>query len=249
MDKLGITTGAQSLRRALQLLRLLGKHQESGLTLMQTIEQSGLERSTVHRLLSCLVEEGFAEREEIGKAYRLGIEAVQLGTAGMRHMPLLDRYRSLLKKLARISGDTVFFVVRQGDYCLCLHREEGHFPVRVFTTDVGEKRLLGIGAGGLALMATLDDEEIAAILQRHALEYEKAGFDRLRMMQAVNNTRQQNFASITSTITEGVSGVGCALKVSTSHWASISFGAITPRLPQARQQELGELLAHELLQI
>ena len=116
MDKLGITSGAQSLRRALQLLRLLGKHQESGLTLMQTIEQSGLERSTVHRLLSCLVEEGFAEREEIGKAYRLGIEAVQLGTAGMRHMPLLDRYRSLLKKLARISGDTVFFVVRQGDY-------------------------------------------------------------------------------------------------------------------------------------
>ena len=120
--------------------------------------------------------------------------------------------------------------------------------MRVFTTDVGEKRLLGIGAGGLALMATLDDEEIAAILQRHALEYEKAGFDRLRMMQAVQNTRQQNFASICGTITEGVSGVGCALKVSTSHWASISFGAITPRLPQARQQELGELLAHELLQ-
>ena len=89
---------------------------------------------------------------------------------------------------------------------------------------------------------------VAAILQRHALEYEKAGFDRLRMMQAVHNTRQQNFSSITSTITEGVSGVGCALKVSTSHWASISFGAITPRLPQARQQELGELLATELLQ-
>lgn len=248
MDKLGVTTGAQSLRRALQLLRLLGKHQETGLTLMQTIEQSGLERSTVHRLLSCLVEEGFAEREEVNKAYRLGIEAVQLGTAGMRHMPLLDRYRGLLKKLARISGDTVFFVVRQGDYCLCLHREEGHFPVRVFTTDVGEKRLLGIGAGGLALMATLDDEEIAAILQRHTLEYEKAGFDRLRMMQAVQNTRQQGFACISSTITEGVSGVGCALRVSTNHWASISFGAITPRLPEARQQELGELLVHELLQ-
>ena len=246
MDKLGVTTGAQSLRRALQLLRLLGKHQESGLTLTQTIEQSGLERSTVHRLLSCLVEEGFAEREELGKTYRLGIEAVQLGTAGMRHMPLMDRYRGLLQKLARISGDTVFFVVRQGDYCLCLQRQEGHFPVRVFTTDVGEKRLLGIGAGGLALMAALADEEIADIMQRHSGEYERAGFDRLRMLQSVQNTREQGFACITNTITEGVSGVGCALKVSSNHWAAISFGAITPRLPQARMRELGALLVNEL---
>jgi len=52
-----------------------------------------------------------------------------------------------------MSGDTVFLVIRQGDYCLCLHREEGHFPVKVFTTDVGGRRLLGLGAGGLALIA------------------------------------------------------------------------------------------------
>lgn len=246
MDKLGLTTGTQSLRRALMVLRLLGQHQEEGLTLVQVTERVPLERSTAHRLLACLVEEGFVERQAKGKVYRLGIDAVQLGTAGMRRMPLLDQYDGLLQKLARISGDTVFFVIRQGDFCLCLQRQEGHFPVRVFTTNVGEKRLLGVGAGGLALMATLSDEEIHAVMQRHAKSYAQIGFSSARIMQAVRQTRQLGFSCITDTITEGVSGVGAAFQVSPTQWAALSFGAISPRLPMQRQNELGELLLQEI---
>jgi DNA-binding IclR family transcriptional regulator len=245
MDKLGLTSGTQSLRRALMVLRLLGRHQEDGLTLAQVTEHSKLERSTAHRLLTCLVEEGFAERQVRGKIYRLGIDAVQLGTAGMRRMPLLDQYGGLLQKLARISGDTVFFVIRQGDFCLCLQRQEGHFPVRVFTTDVGEKRLLGIGAGGLALMAVLPDDEIRQLMQRHAKEYAAMGFSTTRMLQAVRATRKQHYSCIADTITEGVSGVGYAFQVSAAQWAAVSFGAISTRLPALRQKELGELLVCE----
>jgi len=246
MDKLGLTTGTQSLRRALMLLRLLGQHQEDGVTLAQVTERLPLERSTAHRLLACLVEEGFVERQAKGKVYRLGIDAVQLGTAGMRRMPLLDQYDGLMQKLARISGDTVFLVIRQGDFCLCLQRKEGHFPVRVFTTNVGEKRLLGVGAGGLALMASLADEEIQSIWQRHAKSYMHMGFSIARMMTAVRQTREDGYSCITDTITEGVSGVGCAFQVSPTQWAALSFGAITPRLPQQRQHELGALLLQEM---
>src|SRR5690606_32676297 len=55
MDKSSGTAGAQSLRRALQLLRLLAEHHEDGIRLAEVMEASKLERSTVHRLLSCLV--------------------------------------------------------------------------------------------------------------------------------------------------------------------------------------------------
>ena len=67
----------------------------------------------------------FAERDPATKAYRLGVDAMQLGFASMRRVPLVDSCRPLMQKLARMSGDTVFLVIRQGDYCLCLHREEG----------------------------------------------------------------------------------------------------------------------------
>ncbi|RIX81681.1 IclR family transcriptional regulator [Acidovorax cavernicola] len=246
MDEPRETAGAQSLRRALQLLRLLAEHHEEGIKLTEVIAASGLERSTVHRLLSCLTEEQFAERDPDGKAYRLGIDAMQLGFASMRRVPLVDSCRALMQKLARMSGDTVFLVIRQGDYCVCLHREEGHFPVKVFTTDVGGRRLLGLGAGGLALMAALSDAEIDRILERHTAEYAQAGFTRERMKQAVKRTRSAGHADIVDTLTEGVSGVGRTFAASATTLAAISFGAITPRLPPARKKEMAQLLKAQL---
>lgn len=246
MDKASTTAGAQSLRRALQLLRLLAEHHEDGIKLTEVLEASGLERSTAHRLLSCLVEEHFAERDEGSKAYRLGVDAMQMGFASMRRVPLVDACRPLMQKLARMSGDTVFLVIRQGDYCLCLHREEGHFPVKVFTTDVGGRRLLGLGAGGLALMAALADAEVERIFERHLDEYAQAGFTRERLLQAVRRTRSAGYSDIVDTLTTGVSGVGCTFAASPTTLAAISFGAITPRLPAKRKLELAKLLIAEL---
>lgn len=248
MDEQPSIAGAQSLRRALQLLRLLARHQEDGLKLTDVISASGLERSTAHRLLSCLVEEQFAERDADAKTYRLGIDAMQLGFASMRRVPLVDSCRALMQKLARMSGDTVFLVIRQGDYCVCLHREEGHFPVKVFTTDVGGRRLLGIGAGGLALMAALPDTEIERVMERHTQEYEQAGFTLSGMAQAVKKTRLAGYADITDTITLGVSGVGRTFAASSTTLAAISFGAITPRLPADRKLEMAQLLIAQLPQ-
>ena len=240
------TAGAQSLRRALQLLRLLADHHEDGITLTAVMQASQLERSTAHRLLSCLVEEQFAERDPDSKAYRLGIEAMQMGFSSMRRVPLVDSLRPLMQKLARMSGDTVFLVIRQGDYCLCLHREEGHFPVKVFTTDIGGRRLLGLGAGGLALMAELADAEVERIFERHADEYAQAGFSRQRLLQAVRRTRKAGHADIEDTLTVGVSGVGCRFEASATTLAAISFGAISSRLTPARRTQMAQLLQEQL---
>ena len=246
MDNRTPTAGAQSLRRSLQLLRLLAERQEEGAKLSEVMEASGLERSTAHRLLSCLVEERFAERDEATKAYRLGIDAMQLGFASMRRVPLVDACRPLMQKLARMSGDTVFLVIRQGDYCLCLHREEGHFPVKVFTTDVGGRRLLGLGAGGLALMAALPDVEIERIHRRHVDDFAQAGFTRERVLQAIRQTRAAGYADITDTLTVGVSGVGCQFRAAPGTLAAISFGAITQRMLPHRKAELAQLLVSQL---
>lgn len=248
MVKQSSTAGAQSLRRALQLLRLLAEHQEDGLKLSEVIAASGLERSTTHRLLSCLVEERFAERDSANKGYRLGVDAMQLGFASMRRVPLVDSCRALMQKLARMSGDTVFLVIRQGDFSVCLHREEGHFPVKVFTTEIGGQRLLGVGAGGLALMAALSDAEIERIMERHATEYEQVGLTPARMAHVVRETRKKGYADIVDTLTVGVSGVGRTFAASATSMAAISFGAITPRLPPERKKEMAQLLIDQLPQ-
>jgi DNA-binding IclR family transcriptional regulator len=240
------TAGAQSLRRALALLRLISAHPFEGMRLGEVIREAGLTRSTTHRLLSCLVEESFVERDPVTQNYRLGVEAMHIGFAAMREAPLISRLQPVMNRLARLTGDTLFLVVRQGDFSLCLHREEGHFPVKVFTTDVGERRLLGLGAGGLALMAELPDAEIAAVFDRNALEYGKAHFTLPLMMKAVTRTRAKGYAEIVDTVTAGVSGVGRTFRPSPGMLAAVSIGAIGARLLAERRRELALMLRGEL---
>lgn len=236
--------GTQSIRRVLHLLRLIAQHDRQGLNLQEIIALSGLERSTAHRLVSCLVDEQFARRAD-DRRYYLGIDAMQIGFSAMHRVPIADTLRPLTKRLCRMSGDSVFLVVQQGDHALCLLREHGDFPVRIFTIDVGEKRLLGMGAGGLALLAQFDDQTITDMYQRNAQTYQAAGLALDALLQKAQQARKQGFAEIMDGITPGISGVGYAFPISDITRVAISFGAISPRLDGPRRQAMGQLLQKE----
>lgn len=216
-----------------------------GLSLQQITAMSGLERSTAHRLLSCLVEERFARRSTQQRLYHLGVDAMQIGFSAMHSEPIADTLRPLTKRLCRLSGDTVFLIVQQGDYALCLLREHGEFPVRIFTIDVGEKRLLGMGAGGLALLSRFDDATIREIHGRHADAYHAAGLPLETLLARAQQARAKGFAEIVDAITPGISGVGYSFQISDITRVAISFGAISQRLDATRRQVMGDLLRKE----
>lgn len=241
------TPGAQNMRRALQVLRVLGRHHDGGLTVSQVIEATQLERSTAHRLLTCLVEENFAARDEGSRRYRLGLDAMQLGFASLSRAPLVASYEALLQRLARISEDTVFLLARQGDYTVCLCREDGAFPVKIFSTRVGDIRPLGIGVGGMALLAASSDDDIARITRQHAQAFEAAGLTSAGLAKVIARTRKAGYAELLDTVTQGVAGVGAIIPdAGGAPFAAISIAAIKPRMTPARRAELGQLLMQTL---
>ena len=247
MSNLKETPGAQNMRRALQVLRVLGKHHEHGLSVTEVVAQTQLERSTAHRLLTCLVEEHFADRDASSRRYRLGLEAMRLGFASLRRAPLIASYEPLLQRLARISEDTVFLLVRQGDYTVCLRREDGAFPIKIFSTRVGDIRPLGIGVGGMALLAAASDEDIARIRNQHVQAFEAAGLNSAQFDKVIGRTRRLGYAEMVDTVTQGVAGVGAVLPdANGSAFAAISIAAIKPRMTPARRTELGQLILSSL---
>ena len=62
-----------------------------------------------------------------------------------------------LRNLSEITMDTSFVSVKRGNYAVCLHREEGTYPVRTHALQAGNQHPLGIGAGSLAMLSALDD--------------------------------------------------------------------------------------------
>ena len=246
MRKEASITGAQSAARALALLRQVGAHHPQGVRLTDLIALTGQDRSTAHRLLNCLIEEGFVERALPAKSYRLGLEAMQLGLVSAGMLPVVERFRALMQKMARQSGDTVFLMVRSGDHALCLHREEGSYPIKAFVVEPGSRRLLGVSSVGIAVLARLPDAEVAAVHARQEREYHRLGLTLDKLQGLVRQARRHGFSQATDFRGEETSGVGCAFRLSSNSHAGISVAAINSRMPPARRLELGARLHAEL---
>lgn len=236
--------GTQAVRRALEILRLLARHHDTGLTLSELIAATGFERATAYRIATSIVQSGFAERDS-NKRYRLGIESMSLGIAVMARMPLLERCRPILQSIARRTEDTVYLVVRYGDYGHCIHREEGRFPIKAFTINAGYLGLLGIGAAGHALLANFSDAEITDLYHRNQAAYELAGFTLSRIQDIVARTRRHSYASTDDLNVRGVGVVGIALSVTPGVHAAISVAAIKSRMDDTRRRWIADLVMEE----
>lgn len=237
--------GAQTVARALDLLQRIARAHPVGVTVAQLAEQTGLDRATAYRLVTSLVQAGFVERDA-GKRYLLGLQAMQLGLAAMARAPLLDVCKPLMQRIARRTEDTVFLVVRNGDYGHCVHFEEGTYPVKALVLQIGGMRVLGIGSAGMTLLSRLEDGQIDALYLRHAEEFAPFGYSLPELRAIIAQTRMQGCAMTDGLVTEGVGGVGMSFEISSGGHAAISIAAISSRMPPHRRMDMARLISEEL---
>jgi DNA-binding IclR family transcriptional regulator len=242
----GLAGGTQSLFRALGLLKLVSSQHEHGVEVAQLVEMSGLDRTTAYRLLSGLVQAGFLEREHASKKYRLGIESMQLGLTAMSRAPILEKCRPVMQQLARQTDDTIFLVVRNGDYGHCLHLESGNFPIKAMTLLVGDLRLLGLGAAGRALLATRTPDEIESLYKRHRTTYDDNDLSLAKMRSLVTRIQKSGYAETESLINHGVRAVGVSFEITNGNYAAMSVGAIDSRMTKDRRAWIADLITEQV---
>lgn len=238
--------GAQSPARLISVLRLISSHHVQGLSIADLTTLSGLDRSTARRLLMVLVQTGYAAKDEASGRYRLGIEAMLTGLASMAKPPLFDVCKPVMERIARSTGDTVFLIIRIGDFAHCLHVQPGSDPLHAHSLMTGQIRLLGQGTASLALAATLPTRELEQVYQRRHLDYEAIGLNHERLMHMVHQTRRQQHATSINLLTSGASGVGVAIDINASHIAAISVASYNIRMTATHQQEALQILRSEL---
>ena len=154
--------GAQSIRRAMAVLRILAVGQEHGVRLTDIVEETGLNRPTVHRILRVLLEEGAVEQDPQTRKYLIGQEVSLLALARTARTPVRAVAEPYLHHIAEKAGDTVFLTIRSGFDSICVDRRTGNYPVKVLSIEIGARRPLGLGVGGLVLLAFLPRAESAA---------------------------------------------------------------------------------------
>ncbi|WP_442596594.1 IclR family transcriptional regulator [Parapusillimonas sp. JC17] len=242
------SSGPRTLRRGLQVLRCLQENTQAGLSVTQLARLTGLQRPTIYRLLSALVEDGFAKSVPGTKRF-MATSAMAL-TVPQRD-PRIELALPAMQKLAALTGDAVFLVVQDKHESLSLWREIGPYPVQILATFAGKRQPLGVGSGGLALLARLDDESVEDIIALNSKELEQySGMSPREMRQLVQNTRTRGYSVVGNYAVRGALGVGCALCDSKGHpTLAISVTAITERMPASRQREIAGLIQDGLRSI
>ena len=241
--------GTQSLERAIALLRLVAGHAGRGARLIDLTQHSRLSKPTVHRLLRGLERQGLVEQDRLSERYHLGPEAFVIGSLAADRYGVHRAALPTLFRLAQASEDTAFLSVRRGWHVVCLHREEGPFPIRSHVLQAGDRHPLGVGAGSLAILATLPDDEIEEMIAACAAEFAEERYrsftpDILRA--SVARTRAEGFAFNPGHLTTGSWGVGVAILDRQGRCeGALSIAAIDGRLGDARRPQIAALLAAE----
>ena len=169
-----------------------------------------------------------------------------LRLASMRRDPLVELCRPAMKVLARRTQESVFLVVRSGDYSHSLHLEEGPRPVKNFADHVGVMRLLGLGLPSFALLAALPDDELQAHCTHYQTDYLAHRLTLSKLLRWVRQTRELGYAYIAA---QGLIGIGLRFEIGSCGEAALGLVAPASRITRARAPELAALVREELQRI
>jgi DNA-binding IclR family transcriptional regulator len=240
-----------TIKRANLLLRLLATAGKRGLALTEISSRSALPHPTVHRLLKQLNGEGLICQHDESRRYLLGPVAYELGLAAAEIFDLRHVCRPALERVSAETEDTSYFVMRSGFDAVCIDRVEGTFAIRTITLEVGSRRPLGVGAGGLAILAACVDEEHDRILQLTAARLSDFGkLDIELQKEAIARTREAGYALVKNRVTLGVTALGMPFHDSMRRpIGAISVGAIDSRMREQRRRQIAQLLKEQVLKI
>ena len=236
------STDAGSLKRGVVLLKLLATGGARGCPLSELSAKSGMPHPSAHRILKQLIAERLVEHNPESRRYTLGPLAFELGIAGSTMHDIRDLCEPAMVALERDTEDTVYLVIRSGFEAVCMHRLEGSFPIRTLVLEVGSRRPLGVGAGGLAVLAAIAEEERTEIIERVAPML--PAFGRLTpkaLSEACELSHEQGVAIIENKVSLGVTAVGAHFCDSMGQpIGAISVAALSQRMTTARVRSLSE---------
>ncbi|MGX9522727.1 IclR family transcriptional regulator [Vibrio mediterranei] len=135
-------------------------------TLKDISEKTGVPNTTVHRILSGLIEARYVRNID-GIGITLSTKLIQLGARALETMPLKDVARPLLIELVRETQETVHLGIRDEDEVFYLDKVAGNRAIQL-SSRIGDRQPMILTGIGKALMLDLPMTEIHRLVKVYA---------------------------------------------------------------------------------
>ncbi|WP_019411112.1 IclR family transcriptional regulator [Pseudomonas psychrophila] len=234
---------SNALERGLHAIELLaGK--STGLALQQVAEALDIPPSATHRMLNCLVEQGFVRQDHQHGNYVLALKVVSLALKHLSQSDMVDLAKPILDRLARLSGELVRLSIVDGDNLVWISKAQGTRSGLRYDPDAGAEAKLCCTASGLAWLSSLSNERALELVYGQGLakpgEYGPNAATTIdHLLNNLQRARDQRYASVDESFEIGAAAMAAAILDSQHQVIGvISIAGPSVRLTPERMQTL-----------
>ncbi|SMR73031.1 transcriptional regulator, IclR family [Aliiroseovarius halocynthiae] len=127
---------------------------------------SGMNKATVHRLMSELASHGFVEQVGAGREYRLGPAFLRLAALREKAVPMRELVMAELKTLSEVTGETAHMSLLNGDVLSNLAYSYAHLHGTMVMMEDAEVLELHSTGSGLAVLAFSPTSFVDTVLNK-----------------------------------------------------------------------------------
>lgn len=200
-----------SVAHATRILLLL--RERPALRVSEVADTIGVARSTAHRLLATLCQEGFVAQSHVRGTYRAGPQLVEIGLAALRGVDVRRVAHAHLEALSAELRETVSLIAVQGATSWFLDSVESMEPLRV-TSRTGHSLPAHCTSGGKMLLAQLTGEALRRTYpdERLPIVTARTVATRTALEAELETVRRQGYAVNHEGGQVGVSGVAVLVR-------------------------------------
>lgn len=197
----------QSVERAINILEELAMEKE-GLGVTELSHRVDLHKSTVHRMLTTLLNLGYVEQNILSEKYRLGMKLLFLGGAILERMDIRHEAHDLLEELCAKVNEAVHLVVPDGFRAIYIDKLDSNKTIRMYS-QIGRIAPLHASAVGKAILAFSGEEFVDEVIAQGLSKYtSKTITESQELFRHLNMIRERGFAVDDEENEEGIRCVG-----------------------------------------
>lgn len=199
--------------------------------LQEIADGLNMSKSTLHRIVTELVDYSFLSRNSESLTYKLGTKLLEYGNSVIEGLDIRSDSGEIISELNQITKETVHLAVLVDDRVVYVDKRESLHAIRMYSL-VGKEAPVHCTGVGKAILAFQKHDMVEAVLKKHALipYTEHTITDKSAFFRELDSIRKEGVAFDREEHENGIICIAAPIKNYDNHvLASISITSITNR--------------------
>ena len=163
------TSGIQSVERALHILETLSAC-SSGCSVTDISKTTGLNKSTVFRMLQTLRSGGYVYQEKETEYYHIGYKILELSSNILDSLDIRQIAHATLEKCCTNTGEIVHLCILDGTACVYIDKIENEQRAIRMNSKIGKHVPFYVSSAGKCLVAWMPEKEKNELMSKIQFE-------------------------------------------------------------------------------